>query len=490
MTKSGSESAWRVAVVGGGVSGLAAAHRLVERCRANQVPLELSLFEAGSRLGGTVETRSIDGYLVERGADSFLTAKPWMTELCRRVGLGDEIVFTQSETRRSLVLRRGKPVAVPDGFNLLAPARIAPVLRSPLFSPRGKLRMLFEAAIRARSGDADESIASFARRRFGNEAWERLLQPLVGGIYTANPEKLSLLATFPRFREMERQYGSLTRAMRSKPSDADDLDESASGARFGLFATLAGGLGTLVERLSERIGAAGDVRLNTAVNSMRGGGPDGEWTLLLSDGSSARFNSAVVAVPAYGAASLLETIDPELGRLLGQIEYASSAVVCTGHRLSDVGHPLDAFGLVVPKIENRNILAVSFASRKFPGRAPEGSVLLRTFVGGALQPELLAKSDDAIVEIVRRELADIFQVRGSEAFALVGRFERAMPQYEVGHLERVAAIERCAARHRGLELAGNAYRGVGLPDCIHSGERAAERLLELRRLSALQETNK
>jgi oxygen-dependent protoporphyrinogen oxidase len=367
-------------------------------------------------------------------------------------------------------------VEVPAGFMLLAPARLGSVLASPLFTPWGKLRLLLEAAIPGRRDEADESLAAFARRRLGREVWERLVQPLVGGIYTADPERLSLLATLPQFREMERQHGSLIRAARRAAPAA--RSEATSGARYGLFATLQGGLSTLIERLRARIEEHALIRLGAAVTAIRSGGAGGPWQLDFSDASTDTFDAVIVALPAHRAAAVLQPVDAPLADGLGRIAYASSAVVVTGHKLADVRHPLDAFGLVVPQIENRKVLAVSFASRKFPGRAPDGRVQLRTFVGGALQPELLERSDAELISLVQAELGELLGVRGREDFVHVARYDRAMPQYHVGHVELVRAIEERAALLQGLELAGNAYHGVGLPDCIHSGERAAERLCE------------
>ena len=368
-------AAWRVAVVGGGLSGLAAAHRLHELCTAAQQPLDMTLFEAGPRPGGVMGTRDIAGYRVELGADSFITNKPWGVSLCRRLGLEDRLIATDPVYRRSLVLRKGKPLTVPDGFQLLSPVKVGPILRTPLFSPWGKLRMALEYVLPAGGTDADESLANFVRRRFGREALERLVQPLVGGIYTSDPEKLSVRATLDRFLEMERAHGSLIRALRRQAKSGNKgKDESASGARYGLFATLAGGVSELIDCLADRVGRAATIRLETPVESITPSAEGAGYRLHLAAGSLPEFDAVVLAVPAYRAAELLRGFAPAAADLLAQIEYASTAIVVSGHRLSDVAHPLDAFGLVVPAVERRKILAVSFTSRKFPGRAPDGCV--------------------------------------------------------------------------------------------------------------------
>ena len=495
----------RIAIIGGGLSGLAAAHRLIELTSAaspTSPRCEITLLEAGPRLGGIVGTRRENGYLIDTGADSFLTNKPGAIGLCRRLGLEDKLVATDSRYRGVHVVFDGRPVPVPAGFQLLGPTAIWPMITTPILSPWGKLRLLMEPFVPSRTARdatelADESLASFVRRRFGREVLERLVQPLVGGIYTSDPEQLSLAATLPRFLEQERDFGSLIRAALSakssdrppgaNPIDTTSSDQTSSGARYGLFAGLAGGMEDLLAALRSRVEAGGTVKLNTRVTEIQRPltNPQREqgalsrdasaspFLLALSDGTHHSFDSVIVATTTHHAALLLGELDHDLSSELRQIEYASSAIVVTGHRLADVAHPLDSFGLVVPHRERRRILATSFSSRKFPERAPAGSVLLRTFVGGAMQPELNDLPDDELQRLVQSELSELLGVRGEPEISLVVRYPRAMPQYHVGHLDRVARIEALTARHPGLALAGNAYRGVGIPDAIHSGESAA-----------------
>jgi oxygen-dependent protoporphyrinogen oxidase len=470
---------WRVAVIGGGLSGLAAAHRLQEFCARDQRPLDLVVFEAGPRLGGIVGTRTIDGYRVETGADSFITNKPWAVDLCRRLGIEDRLIPTDARFRRSLVLRKGKPLPVPEGFQLLAPVDVGAVMRSPIFSWPGKLRLALECFLPRRSSAGDESLAHFVRRRFGSEVLERLVQPLVGGIYTSDPEKLSLRATMPRFIEMEREHGSLIRALRRQKGKAL-YDPTASGARYGLFAAPAGGISELVEALAGKVEKDAGICFETEVEKIFPEADGRGYVLDLPFGSRDSFDAVILAIPAYRAAALLAGFAPRAAEALARIEYASTAIVVSGHKLADVRHPLDAFGLVVPVIEKRKILAVSFTSRKFPGRAPEGCVQLRTFVGGAMQPELMQLSDDGIRRLVQNELEEILGVTWKPDFTIVARWMRSMPQYHVGHLDLVAAIDRELAGFPRLALAGNACHGVGIPDSIHSGELAAERVFASR----------
>ncbi|WLD13192.1 protoporphyrinogen oxidase [Planctellipticum variicoloris] len=462
----------RLAVVGGGLSGLTAAYRLQELARQADRPVELTLFEASPQTGGIVGTIRRDGYLVDVGADSFITNKPAALRLCQRLGIEDRLATLDPRYRGALVLHEGRPVPVPDGFQLLSPSAFWPMVRTPLLSLWGKLRMGMELFVPPRRSSEDESLADFVRRRFGREALERLIQPLVGGIYTADPEKLSMQATLGRFVEMEQKYGSVIRGSRRQLKEQHaDSDSSSTGARYGLFLGLKGGLQDLVDALTQAIQPSVQVRtgirLTTAVEEPTGvrlenGATDGPW------------DGVVLAMMAHQAAALVERMDGDLAGALRSIEYASSAIVVSGHKLAEFREPPQAFGLVIPHREHRRILAVSFSSRKFADRAPEGGILLRTFIGGALQQHLFERSDEELLQIVREELQEIFGV--STQWAQVIRYANAMPQYHVGHLQRVARIEELAAQHPRLALTGNAYHGVGVPDVIQQAEDAADRL--------------
>lgn len=474
------KSVRRVAIVGAGITGLSAALRLI----LIDEHVHLEVFESSSGVGGIIHTERRDGFLIEHGPDSFITNKPGGVQLCHDLGISDQLLGTDDRFRRSLVVHKGQPVAVPDGFMLMAPAKPMAILTTPVLSAPGKLRLLSEAFRPRKKSDEDESLASFVRRRFGSEALDRLVQPLVGGIYTSDPEKLSLQATLPRFLTMEREHGSVIRATLAagKNTTSGGDETSGSGARYGLFAAPADGLSSLINALQNRLSDSGRVtfHFDTPVQAVNpGNGRDARWTVLTTDhASTARtFDQVIVTTPAWAAARLLKGCDDDaLVQSLTDIEYASSAIVVSGHRLSDFKHRLDAFGLVVPAVENRKVLAVSFTSRKFPGRAPEGHVLLRTFVGGAMQPELFDKSDDDIRRMVRDELKSLLGMQADPAFSTVARYARSMPQYHVGHLDRVRRIDERVSEHSGLEIAGNAYTGVGIPDSIASGYGAADRL--------------
>lgn len=476
-----SAPAKRIAVVGGGITGLSAAFRLQELAQENNRPVEITLFESQPEAGGWIGTINQDGYLIDTGADMFITNKPAAIELCQRLGLEDQLISTNQQYRGALILKDGIPVPVPLGFELMTPSRILPMLRTPLLSPFGKLRMGLEYFLPRRISETgldndDESLAQFVTRRFGKEALMRLIQPLVAGIYTSDPEKLSLRATLPRFLDMERDHRSLIKAIRKQKKQTKSAD--ATGARYGLFAAFKEGMQTLIRTLAERVSSAGTILYDHRVKQVVAADAGYELTFESAGVTQTQhFDAVLLTTAAPRAGQMLATYAPVLSGLLKQIEYASTAIQVSVHRLENIKHPLKAFGLVIPSVEQRKIFAVAFSSRKFPGRAPEGCVQLRTFAGGAMQPELLEHSDEELNAIVDRELADILGVTGEPIYSKLLRHNQSMPQYHLGHLQLVERIEQAAVGLPGLELAGNAYRGVGIPDCIHSAEQAAARLM-------------
>lgn len=465
----------RIAVIGGGIAGLAAAHRVVEL----DPGASITLYEAGPRLGGSLDTERRDDFLIERGADSFITNPPFAVDLCRRIGIADQLISTNDAGRRAFVVRRGRLMPVPEGFALMAPARIWPMLSTPILSPLGKLRLALEYFVPRRRREFDESLGSFVRRRLGREVFERLVQPLVAGIYTADPEQLSLAATLPRFIEMERSHRSLIRAALRQRSKSNSGDANASGARYSLFVTPRDGLSSMVEAIVRRL-PSGAMRLNSPVSRLNRRGPDGDWQVTVG-AKAFEFDAVILAVPAPAAARLLAETDSSLSANLASIRYASTAVVSLAYSRRQIVHPLDGFGFVVPAIENRRILSASFSSQKFPGRAPADKVLLRVFIGGACQGELLNHSDAELQQIAIEEVAELLGATGAPTFATVARWMGSMPQYHLNHLDLVGKIESAVSKVSGLALAGNGYRGVGIPQVIASGEAAAERVVECAR---------
>jgi oxygen-dependent protoporphyrinogen oxidase len=464
-------TATRLVIVGGGITGLCAAHRAVEIARERGLALTLTLIEARERLGGSIASERADGFLVEAGPDSFLSEKPWALALCRRLGVEDRLVRTDDRFRKVFVWYRGRLHPLPDGFQLLAPTALRPFATSSLFSVRGKLRMALDLVLPRGSGD-DESLGAFVRRRLGAEALERVAQPLVAGIYTADPDELSLSATMPRFIEVERKERSLILGLRRGLQKAPL--PGTSGARWSLFVTFAGGMEDLVTTLAGRL-PAGAVALKQRVSALERAGSG--WRVATSDGGAFEADRVIVATESHATARLTRYLDPSLANLLEEIRYSSAATVSLGYRRDDVPHPLDGFGFVVPRTEGRALLAGTFSSVKYPGRAPEGHVLIRGFLGGMLNPKMLLEDDNALITRAREELRAALGITAAPVLTRLHRWPASMPQYTVGHLSRVETIERRAAGLPGLTLAGAAYRGVGLADCVHSGEAAAEAML-------------
>ena len=458
----------KLVVVGGGVAGLAAAHRAVELARERQSALELTLIEARERLGGTIVSERVDGFLVEAGPDSFLSEKPWALALCRRLGVEDRLVRTDDRFRKVFVWHGGRLHPLPDGFQLLAPTAMRPFVTSSLFSLPGKLRMALDLVLPRGHAD-DESLGAFVRRRLGAEALERVAQPLVAGIYTADPDELSLAATMPRFLEVEKRDRSvilgLRRALKRAPLPG------TSGARWSLFVTFAGGMEELVTALAARL-PAGTVALKQRVSALERAGE--RWRVRTTDGTVFDADRVVLAAESHAAARLARYLDPALANLLGEIPYSSAATVSLGYRRADVPHPLDGFGFVVPRTQGKALLAGTFSSVKYPGRAPDGHVLIRGFLGGMLNAGILEESDAALIGRARGELREALGITAEPVLTRLHRWPASMPQYRVGHLARVEAIERAVAALPGLVLAGGAYRGVGIADCVRSGEAAAE----------------
>ncbi|MFO0888983.1 MAG: protoporphyrinogen oxidase [Isosphaeraceae bacterium] len=466
----------RVVVVGAGLSGLVAAHRIVERAAAARRAVDVTVLEAKPRAGGVIWSERIDGFTIEGGPDSFITNKPWGIDLCRRLGLADQLIETDATHRRSFVVRNGQLVPVPDGFVLMAPQKILPVLTTPVLSWRGKIRLLMDLIVPRRDSEAEESLASFVRRRLGREALERLVQPLVGGIYTGDPNDLSLKATLPQFLAMEQEHGSLIRAARRQKLAG--RDRSSSGARYGMFVSLAEGMDTLPRALVDSL-PPGTVRLKAAARRLsRNGSASSPWLVELLDGPTLEADAVIMTTEAHATARLIDAEDPALALQLRAIPYASSAIVNVAFRRDQIQHPLDGFGAVVPAIEGRSILAVSFSSIKFPRRAPDGTALMRVFVGGATQPELYDLDDDALGDLVARELGALIGVTGEPLLMQVARHPRAMPQYILGHRDRVESVRRRLLRHPRLFLTGIAFDGVGIPDCVHAAEATADAVLD------------
>jgi oxygen-dependent protoporphyrinogen oxidase len=454
-----------VAIIGGGITGLCAAHTL------QKLGTPWVLVDAAPFLGGVIRTESRAGYLLEGGPDSILAQKPEGIALCRELGLGERLVPTNPDERSVFILRGGRLHPLPEGMMLAVPTKIGPFLRSGLFSWPGKLRMGLDLVIPGGNGRGDESIASFLRRRFGQESVERLGEPLLAGIHAGDPEKLSILATFPRFRDLEARHGSLVRGMWAAPRPRRPAGEPAPSA----FYSLRCGLRELVDALVLRLPRE---RLLTKRPVLQVSRADGAFSIALDRGDVLRAQRVIVAAPGPRIAPALRELAPEVAQALAAIPFASSATVLLGYRREDVAHPLNGYGLVVPQTEGLRTTALSFVSTKFPYRAPEGHVLLRGFLGGVRDPGVLALTDEEMVQTVQRDMSGILGLRGTPVLTRVFRWPEGTPQLEVGHLERMAGVESRAAQLGGLYLTGAGVRSTGIPDSVAEGTRAAQAAAE------------
>jgi oxygen-dependent protoporphyrinogen oxidase len=420
-----------------------------------------------------------DGFLIETSADNFLAGAdaPAARELAEEINFAEQLIETNPQYRRALVAFQGKLHDIPSGFQLMGATRLRSILFSPLLSWPARLRLACEPFIRPPTNAQEESLAQFATRRLGKQAYERLVQPLVAGIYSADPTKLSVAAALPRFARMERESGSLWNGLRGRARSAPAHVRVAAGARYGMFLAPRAGLESFTVAVRDRILAAsgGDrnaaILTNTPVASVAPAA-DRRWQLSFDGGEPQLFDGVILAIPTHHAAALVR-FDGEMSNALDAIEYASVVVACVGFRRRQIEHPLNAFGIVVPQIEERPIIAVSFASVKFPGRAPDDHVLLRVFVGGACQPNLVDLDDERLRQLVCDQLADLIGARGAPVHFSLQRWRRATPQYHIGHGRRIARIERALHKWPGLFVAGNAYQGVGIPQCVASGKKAA-----------------
>ncbi|MGC8779492.1 MAG: protoporphyrinogen oxidase [Anaerolineae bacterium] len=463
-----------VVIVGGGIAGLSTAWYL------QQQGVPYVLLEASDRWGGHVLTETVETavgrFVVEAGPDSFITQKPWGLQLARELGLADRLIGTNDQMRKVYVLNKGRPTPMPDGVLLIVPTRFMPFVLSPLISPLGKLRMGLDLLIPPRRDPADETLADFVRRRLGNEALDKIAEPLLSGIYNAEADRQSLLATFPRFRELELKYGSLTRGMLASRRNG----RGAAGPRpMSAFVSLLGGTGELIETLVGRL--TGDLRLNTQVERLERSAA-GDYLVETARGERFSAQAVVLAVPAFVAAGLLRRLAPDAATMLAGIRYVSTGTISLAYRLDEIPRPLLGFGLVVPGSERRPINALTWCSLKFAGRAPEGYALFRVFFGGSRSPRSMELDDAALLATVRAELRGLMGITAPPLFHRIYRRSRANAQYDVGHGDRIAALERMLPA--GLHLTGSPYRGVGLPDCIRQGQETAIRIATGRHAAA------
>ncbi len=473
-----------ILVVGGGISGLTAAYQLQRLARQSQTHFKITLVESDRRLGGKILTDRTDNMVIEAGPDSFLSSKPAALELCRELGIEDSVIGTTETGGGTYILRRGRLEPLPEGITMLVPTKFKPLLASRLLSPLGKLRMSLDFFIPPRRDADDESVGHFVRRRLGREAFERMAQPILSGIYAGDADRLSLAATFPRLRDTELKHGSLTKGMLAQRKQA--AAKPQPGPKRSAFLSLRDGLGQLTDALEEALTDV-DVLLGTEVTALDRL-DDGRYEVSLSAGRSLMVDGIVLAVPAYAAGQMLGTLEPSVASLLSHIPYVSTATVTLAYHAGDVTGSAAGRGFVIPRVENRELTAVTWVTQKFSHRAPDGVALVRAFVGRAGREEAVELSDDDLLRLVRRELDEILGIGADPIDARIYRWRRALPQYVLGHLERLEEIDERMASMPNIQLAGAAYRGVGIPDCIQSGRSAAIKVLEALGLSKSQST--
>lgn len=452
----------RVAIIGGGIAGLSAAYYL-EKARQNGARLDWALFEKSDRLGGVIETEQRDGFVLEAGPDSFLSVKPDAARLCNELGLGDQLISSNDSDRKTYIVVKGRLVPIPHGLEFMVPTRIGPMVTTPLFSLGTKLRMARELFSARRNEDSDESVGQFVRRHFGQEMVDRVAEPLLAGVYGGNAEKLSVRAVLPRFAEMEGESGSLVRATLKAKA------RRAGGKPQPLFTSLKNGMQQMVNALAGTLPKSA-LRLRQTNLVLR---PVNEDWQVESGGIQEKFQTVLLAVPALAAAEMLRQFHPGLMDGLRTIQYTSSVAVALAYE--NVGLPA-GHGFLVPRSEGRKIMACTFVHRKFSHRAPEGKQLLRCFFSSSRMPDLLSYSDEDFATIAGQELKDILGLGVRPIFVRTFRWERAMAQYEVGHLERVAAMEKILGEMPGFHVIGNSFHGIGVPDCIKSARLAVEQI--------------
>jgi protoporphyrinogen/coproporphyrinogen III oxidase len=474
-----------VAIIGGGISGLSA----LEHLTRVDPSLQVTLLEASPRLGGHIRTERSGEFLLEAGPDVILGAKPAAVELARRVGLGDRLHGTTPGVKGSYILSDGRLRRMPDGMTGLVPSRFAPFVTTPLITPVGKLRVALEYFIPPQREQTDESIEQFVVRRLGREMYERLVEPLLSGISAGDGSKLSMEAMFPQLRSYEREYGGLTRGMLAAKRRQREQQKRAATQRgerpkpsapMG-FLSLPGGLGELVDgvqrevRRREPTGTRVALRTSTRVERVERvpNEAGSRYRITLGNGDQLSVDAVIMATPAYVSAAVLAPVDEDLSALLRGIEYASTVTISVAYPAAAVPRPLDATGYVVPRVMQRPVLACTWVSSKFEGRSPPGHALFRLFLGGAGRGSFVERTDPELLDVVQREMREILGITAEPELVQINRYDRAMPQYNVGHLARVARVEAEVSRHPGLAIAGAASGGVGIPDCVRSGERTA-----------------
>lgn len=473
-----------VVIVGAGIAGLSAAYALQQRATETNLSISCTILDEAAYVGGKILTHHIDDYVIEAGPDSFLSQKPWALELCGKLGLSDQIMNTNPTEKKAFVYSKGKLRELPEGLVVIMPSNLRAFLQSGLVSLPGIVRMGCDYILPANRSGKDESLAAFFSRRLGREAFERLIEPLMAGIYAGDAHQMSLRATFPRFYDMEQQQGSLIRGM-MKGKQPQGSPKDTSHPSNTLFVTLRDGLGVLVDALVSALKQSGTrMQLGTRVKSVRslhrGEGAQvgkGPYQVLLDSGEAISADAVILATPAFVTAKCIKGLDRLLAEQFQTIPYASTATVALAYDRAALGNSVQGFGFVVPRIEQRRILAATWASNKWSHRAPAEQLLVRCYLGGVGREEILDRDDETLAWLSQGELKDLAGISAKPLYTEVNRWDRGMPQYTIGHIDRIAEIKKGLAKFPGVAVAGAAYRGIGIPDCIRDGTETAHEIV-------------
>lgn len=474
MSKAG-----KLTVIGGGIAGLSAAYYALQEARKHQVDMQISILDKAGYWGGKIITERVDGFVVEGGPDTFIITKPWGMQLCRELGLEDRLHGTNPENADTFVLHEGKLEPLPEGLTMMVPSRFMPMIRTDLLSWPEKLRMGLDVLIPPADPHGDETLGNFVSRRLGRAAYENLIEPLMSGIYAGDGDALSLMSTFPYLRELEQEHGGLIKgalAVRRKRAEVR-RQKSSNGRSSGIFRTPTTGLAEITEALVAAL-KEGGVQLLTGMKVTSLSRKGSRYQLNVEGGIELKSDGVILATPAFVTGHILKGEDPDLAQTLQDIPYVSTATVSLAYPRQDLPGPLDGRGYVIPREEDREALACTWTSSKFPHRAPDDHALLRVFIGRAGQEEEISWTDDYLLDVARREVASTLSITVDPVLSRVYVWENAMPQYNLGHQKRLENINQSLQSFSGLALAGNGYRGIGIPDCIHSGQQAARQVIE------------
>jgi len=487
----------KIVIIGGGISGLATAYSLEEIARKKGESISITLFEKNNRIGGNILTERTDGFLIEGGPDCFLSEKPWAIQLCERLGMGESLLRTNDEYRKTYILLNGHLHELPEGVILMIPTEIFPLLKSNLISLSGKIRMGMELFIPKKESSADESLSQFVRRRLGQEALDKIAAPLVAGVHAEDPDTMSVKSRFPRFVQMEEEYGSLIKGMIAKRREMRRAGSKGNKPKYTMFMTLKDGLSEMpativqnlksteiltnkevlsVDKVSSNVILSEAKNLNHVVseaNLMKH-----KYKISLKNGEVLDADTVVFATPSYETASLLTGINDSISALLNKIPYASTATVSLAFKKESISNPMNGFGFLVPRQEKRRITGATWVSRKFSYRSPDDSVLIRCFIGGSHNEKLVFLNDKDMIEMVKGELRDIMGITSEPLLTRIYRWEKAMPQYTIGHEERLSILDKKLSEYPGMFLTGSSYRGSGISECIKDGQLTAEFVLK------------